>query len=88
MEIDVSNVKDSTGLHLLFKSKLDFPGFYGMNWDAFWDAITGLIDMPDEMVIKGWKHLEEYLPRDSKVLMEIIADYNKQSPGKKIRVEP
>ncbi|MEU6540552.1 barstar family protein [Streptomyces sp. NPDC047000] len=38
--IDVSEVTDERALHLLLKRELGFPDFYGMNWDAFRDAIT------------------------------------------------
>ncbi|MFJ5518048.1 barstar family protein [Streptomyces griseoluteus] len=44
--IDVSEVSDESALHLLLKQKLGFPDFYGMNWNAFWDAITGLRAVP------------------------------------------
>ncbi|MFE9574497.1 barstar family protein [Streptomyces sp. NPDC006692] len=27
--------------------EFDFPYFYGRNWDAFWDAVTGLVEIPD-----------------------------------------
>ncbi|WP_306293474.1 barstar family protein [Streptomyces antibioticus] len=39
--IDVSEVTDERALHLLLMRDLGFPGFYGMNLDAFWDSITG-----------------------------------------------
>ncbi|WP_268800413.1 barstar family protein [Pseudomonas huanghezhanensis] len=33
-------------LHCVLRGALGFPGWQGCNWDAFWDAITGLIEMP------------------------------------------
>ncbi|MCX5169646.1 barstar family protein [Streptomyces antibioticus] len=39
--IDVSEVTDERALHLLLMRELGFPGFYGMNLDAFWGSITG-----------------------------------------------
>ena len=50
MIIDVSNVKTVEELHKILKSRLEFPGFYGMSWDSFWDAITGLVELPEELV--------------------------------------
>jgi hypothetical protein len=41
--LDVSTIQDSMELHSLLKKELELPDFYGMNWDAFWDAITGLV---------------------------------------------
>lgn len=34
IEIDVSGVTDHRGLQLLLMNSLDFPGWYGCNWNA------------------------------------------------------
>ncbi|MED1955148.1 barstar family protein [Brevibacillus formosus] len=61
--IDVSNVKSNEDLHSLLKSSLNFPDFYGMNMSAFWDAITGLVEMPINLTFIGWNSspLVQYL---------------------------
>ncbi|MFF3404311.1 barstar family protein [Streptomyces sp. NPDC002659] len=43
--IDVSAARDGRQLHAALSQALGFPAFCGMNWDAFWDAITGLVEM-------------------------------------------
>ena len=43
--------------------ELNFPEFYGMNWDAFWDTITGLVELPERVTIKGWNNLAAVLPK-------------------------
>ncbi|MGW4623303.1 barstar family protein [Streptomyces sp. NPDC004592] len=60
--IDVSEVGDDRSLHLLLARELDFPEFYGMNWDAFWDAITGLVSIPDRVRFLGWDRLAAGVP--------------------------
>ncbi|MFF8020237.1 barstar family protein [Streptomyces sp. NPDC007896] len=60
--IDVSEVTDERALHLLLMREPGFPGFYGMSWDAFWDAITGLVSIPDRVRFLGWDQLAAGIP--------------------------
>ncbi|MEU9581017.1 barstar family protein [Streptomyces chilikensis] len=60
--IDVSEVTDERALHLLLKRELSFPAFYGTNWAAFWDAITGLVRIPDHVRFLGWDQLTAGVP--------------------------
>ncbi|WP_405554065.1 barstar family protein [Streptomyces sp. NBC_01171] len=46
--LEVSGLPDERALHLLLQRELGFPDFYGKNWGAFWDAITGLVWIPDQ----------------------------------------
>lgn len=66
--IDLSNVKSIKELHQVLKKELCFPEFYGMNWDAFWDAITGLVMLPQRLIIKGWSNIEKNYPKDSRIM--------------------
>ncbi|PEJ56114.1 MULTISPECIES: barstar family protein [unclassified Bacillus (in: firmicutes)] len=77
--IDVSNIKTKKDLHLLLKEKLRFPDFYGENWDAFWDAITGLVaPLPKRVVFLGWSELEKNLLEESEILKECLLEYNEE----------
>jgi RNAse (barnase) inhibitor barstar len=60
--IDLSAVQTPVELHHLLMEKLDFPGWYGCNWNAFWDAITVLVAMPEILQFKGWAGFELRLP--------------------------
>lgn len=55
--IDVTEIKTAKELQEKLKKELDFPEFYGMNWDAFWDTITGLVELPERLMIKGWDNI-------------------------------
>ncbi|HKE87211.1 MAG TPA: barstar family protein [Vicinamibacterales bacterium] len=72
--IDVSDVVDSTTLHVLLSEKLGFPGYYGMNWDAFndcfgeWDSAP----LPRVLRIVGGSVLATRLPREAKLLRECL----------------
>ncbi|WP_353942619.1 barstar family protein [Streptomyces sp. HUAS MG91] len=73
--IDVSEVSDERSLHLLLMRELDFPEFYGRNWDAFWDAITGLVGIPDRVRFLGWDRLAARVPRGAAMLRRALDGY-------------
>lgn len=83
----VSEIKTPMELQKTLKNELGFPDFYGMNWDAFWDAITGLVELPEKLVIDGWKNLVEILPEDAKILKELLEDFNNKYPCGKCLVQ-
>ncbi len=78
--IDFENIENPDALQQLLFEGLNFPGFYGMNWDAFWDAITGLIEMPKILTLKNHKTLQNKLPKEYKILIECLEDMNKEYP--------
>ncbi|PEZ03304.1 barnase inhibitor [Bacillus sp. AFS018417] len=84
--IDVGSVRVLEELHSLLKRELGFPNYYGMNWDSFWDAITGLVEMPDTLVFIGWKNLKEQLPEDSQIMVSLLEKYNEQFSSWKCNV--
>jgi RNAse (barnase) inhibitor barstar len=43
IQIDCKGLTEKD-LHLVFKEKLGFPDFYGMNWDALIDCLSSLRD--------------------------------------------
>lgn len=85
MIIDLAGCETKEAIHEIFKHKLEFPEFYGANWDAFLDAITGLVEMPDEVVLINWRGFAQACPIDIQILQEIIDnDYLEGLPGKRI----
>jgi ribonuclease inhibitor len=87
IEIDLSAVTSSVELHDLLSRSLDFPDFYGRNWDAFWDAITGLVAMPYHLRIRGWQTLLERLPKDAAKMRSCLDRMVKQYPESASSVE-
>lgn len=81
-EIDLSKVESSDKLHDMLARELHFPEFYGKNWDALWDAITGLVDMPSKLTFKGWDSFSKRLPEDAAMLKSILDDYNDEYPDR------
>ncbi|MFC5800936.1 barstar family protein [Streptomyces formicae] len=76
--IDVSTTRDARQLHTTLSQSLGFPSFYGMNWDGFWDAVTGLVDMPDHVRFLGWGSLAEHLPHDAELLRAALDRFRHQ----------
>jgi ribonuclease inhibitor len=78
--LDVGNIQNTRELHSLLKKELEFPDFYGMNWDAFWDSITGLVDLPESITFEGWYKLKSILPEDSQILVNLLTEFNEKYP--------
>ncbi|WP_380282944.1 CPCC family cysteine-rich protein [Kitasatospora purpeofusca] len=79
--VDLGSVHDDRGLQAVLKRELGFPPFYGMNWNAFWDAITGLVPMPRDLRFTGWSEFERRCPESAVALREQLARFEEVSPG-------
>ena len=63
--IDLKEIKSSKDLQNILMDKLGFPDFYGKNWNAFWDAITGLAEMWNNVKRAQrmyWESMKRILP--------------------------
>jgi ribonuclease inhibitor len=87
--IDLSDVTTNSGLHALLKRELGFPVWYGGNWSALWDAITGLVDLPEELVFTGWETYSRRSPEDARMLRTVFDRFAEQynSYGSTVRFE-
>ncbi|MFE3458888.1 barstar family protein [Nocardiopsis aegyptia] len=81
--VDVGGVADSRELHVVLKRALGFPDMYGKNLGAFWDAITGLVELPRTLRFTGWRHLEEVCPRDARVIREMLEKHLTEDPRRR-----
>ena len=79
--IDLSEINSPRQLHASLAAALAFPSMYGMNWDAFWDAITGLVDMPQQLELRGWQTFAARLPGDAALLQKILARMAQDMPA-------
>jgi RNAse (barnase) inhibitor barstar len=86
VSLDVGKIQTTRELHSLLKKELEFPDFYGMNWDAFWDAITGLVELPETISFEGWDILKTVLPEDSQILFGLLSKFNEEYPSWKSNV--
>lgn len=81
LELDVGQVSSIEELHCVLASGLAFPSFYGKNWSAFWDAITGLVQLPRRLIIRGWRNVASRWPDDAYKMSECLHDLNAQFPS-------
>lgn len=76
--VDIGSIKE---MHQIIKKEFDFPEYYGMNWDAFWDFAT---DMPLEMGInieivgldKNYKKFQTDIDVFLQILKRLKHSYN------------
>ncbi|QLG91469.1 barstar family protein [Pseudomonas yamanorum] len=80
IKIDLSPINDSNQLHSTLRNALSFPDWYGQNWDAFWDAITSLVEMPIKLELVGWNLFSEHLPRDARLMRQCLTDMTIEYP--------
>ncbi|MGE7386880.1 CPCC family cysteine-rich protein [Streptomyces sp. NPDC004126] len=79
--IDVGSVHSERDLHGLLKQELGFPSFYGMNWAAFWDAVTGLVRIPQRLRFVRWAELELRAPLAAAALRDQLDRYDATVQG-------
>lgn len=80
VEIDLQVITSAEELHSLLMESLNFPGWYGAHWDAFWDAITGLVDMPYTVRFLGWPQFSQRLPREAVLLKGYLTEMQGEYP--------
>lgn len=85
--IDLRYAKDDRDVHSAFADVLCFPDFYGMNWDAFWDVLTGFGCFPPKILIAGRSELENGCPKALEMLEKIFRDYEEEGNGRPLIVE-
>ncbi|MBG6288402.1 barstar family protein [Pseudomonas nitroreducens] len=76
--IDLGGVRGIEELHKCLAQALGFPDWYGRNWDAFWDAITGLVEM---LELHGWFAFSVAIPKEANQLAELFSEMNKKYPA-------
>ena len=60
---------------------LDFPKFYGMNADALWDCLTGFIDTPIAVTLKGLDSLPKDLDIEKELIKKVFIDAQEDDWG-------
>lgn len=81
VSIDLSHAQTSAELHALLAEAFGFPGWYGHNWDAFWDAITGVVSMPKRLLLIGWSAFQARLPEDARIMKQSFDDMAVEFPA-------
>jgi len=85
--IDLAGVADARHVHRLLSEALAFPAWYGCNWDAFWDAITGLVDMPERLRFVGWHAFEQRCGAEARIMKNCLDRMAEQFPTRAAHIE-
>ena len=72
--IDLSSVTDLWDFHDIIAEALDFPDYYGCNWDAFWDCLTDIFG-DVRITLYGFKRFEQIASEEASILLELLYDY-------------
>ena len=73
--IDFSNVKYYSEMHKVIQDALDFPDYYGCNWDAFWDCLTDMVGRPVYIEIIGLDVIKQKFQGEEKILLETLKEF-------------
>ena len=72
--VDFNGVKTEKELHQALKDGLDLPYYYGMNMDALWDCLTGDLDDPCVIFIKGINDIPKDLNNKVESMLRMFKD--------------
>ena len=73
--LDFSKVNHIYDIHQIIKDELDFPDYYGMNLDAFWDCLTDMIGDPIHIELIGMERVQNKFPRHAQIMLETLKDF-------------
>ena len=85
--VDFTGAKDFDDLHEILMEALEFPDFYGMNTDALWDCLTGFIELPVSVVLKGLNSLPKDLDETKNRIKEAFLDAQEEGWGVYVEFE-
>src|SRR5690606_27576092 len=75
--IDLSGIIDIETFHEYVSKQLDFPAYYGQNFDAFWDCLLDM-DSNSKIIVEGLSDLRKNLPDAYDKLTKCIDDYREE----------
>ena len=73
--IDFSKVKYYLEMHKVIQNSLDFPDYYGCNWDAFWDCLTDMIGRKTHIRIVGLENIERQFGEEANIFLDILKEF-------------
>ncbi|SET74459.1 barstar family protein [Hymenobacter actinosclerus] len=86
MTLDLTGITSKTAIHQLFKEQLGFEDWYGPSWDAFWDSIIAIVEMPLVLTLTNWQEFAQHCPRDMQILRQVMQDYAEEMALKRIEL--
>ncbi len=77
--VDFTNVKNYFDMHFIIRDSLDFPDYYGCNWDAFWDCLTDMLTLDGKIHIEiiGLDVIKEKFDDSADKIVKILKKFKK-----------
>ena len=72
--IDFKNVKGHFDMFEIISTAMEFPDYFGNNWDAFWDCMTDIIFINLEIEILNLDALDSDLQEDKEKLICLLKE--------------
>ena len=87
--IDFREVKYHSQIHDIIQESLDFPDYYGRNWDAFWDCLSAMYGDPVHIEIIGLDNIERNFNVAAQKIVKICKKFKHYIPTfeKDIKIE-
>lgn len=73
--IDFTNVQHYLEMHFVIRNALDWPDYYGCNWDAFWDCLTNMVGRPVHIEIIGLDVIERKFDDAARIMLETLKEF-------------
>lgn len=73
--VDFRNVRYYLEMHEIIRDALNFPSYYGNNWDAFWDCITDIAGTPIHIRILGLDNIKKRFDDEADIFLDLLRDF-------------
>ena len=74
--IDFANVKYYLQFQEVIRDSLEFPAYYGCNWDALWDCLSEIAGEPIHIQIKNLEVLQEGgFREEAQMFIDILKEF-------------
>ena len=73
--IDFTKVEYYLEMHFSIRDALDWPDYYGCNWDAFWDCLTDMVGRKIHIEILGLDIIERKFGKEVQTMIDILKEF-------------
>jgi RNAse (barnase) inhibitor barstar len=84
--LDFSGLLDEETFHEYVSKKLNFPGYYGFNLNAFWDCIRDpeQSSMPSTLIVEGISDFQSRQPDLCRAVADCLMGYVAENPDREV----